>query len=1348
MDVALIDILSSYVPPLIARRLAENPEQMNLPAAEAFPTAVLLADITGFTPLTEQMAQRGPEGVETLSTLLNDYFSRLISLIAAHGGEVVKFAGDALLALWPADSEDELATATQRAAQCGLEIQAALHDTAVAPGIVLSLRIAVSAGETWVVHVGGILSRWEFTFAGDPFAHIGRAQEQTEPGEVILSPEAADLTADVCAGERMAGGHLRLESVVESAPPAPQELPPLPETAETALKTYIPGAIVARLAAGQTGWLAELRQVTVLFINLPDFAQVELGMLEQAQTVMRALQTIVYKYEGSINKLSVDDKGVNLVAAQGLPPMAHEDDAVRGMQTAVDLKAELEKLKMNFAVGVATGHVFCGLVGSDARREYTMIGDVVNMAARLMQAAPGDVLCDETTYQTAQNRFGFETLPLHFVKGKEDPVAVYRPSGEIKPIVRPQTNLVGRDAERLLLIDRMQSLLRGSGSVVVLEGEAGIGKSRLLDEGLQDAPPLNITTLVGVGSAIEKLTPYFAWRAIFSQYFGLDEGDLSPAQRQERVMARLQIYPDLPRLTPLLNVVLPLDMLENEITSQMEGQVRADNTQRLLVRLLQEAAESGPLMLALDDGQWMDSASWALLRQVSRAVRPLLIVLATRPLSAPQPIEYAQLLESDNARLARLDALPAAESLDLVCQRLGVTSLPEPAAAFIQEKAEGHPFFSEEMAYALRDAGLLAVENGKCRLAAGIADLHDVQFPDTVQGVITSRIDRLQPAQLLTLKVASVIGRVFEFNTLQYAYPIEADKPRLSDHLRRLERMNITLLEATEPALAYIFKHIITQEVAYNLMLFSQRQRLHRAVAEWFEQAHSNELMPFYTTLAYHWKRAGAATKAVDYVEKAAEQAMRDGAFREAVGLFCEAITLAGKQVSGDRRSLGAEEQGGAVSHSPTRSPTPLRRARWERQLGQAYYGLGKLTESRAHLQAALGLLNQTMPETNGRLFVGLLKQVGQLAWRRSFSRSATERDEGEREWLLEAATAHESLGQVFYYLNESLTVIYAAFRTLNLAELAGHSPQLAQGYANVGVVLGLIPLHRAVERYNRRALAIAEKLEQLPTLAYVWLLSGLYQSGVGHWAKGQAALERVTVLGQHLGDRLREGEGLNTLGLLSYYQGRFELGLKQFDDVYKLAHQSENLLHEAWAFSGKAGIFLRQGRFDEAVELAESALALLRQTADLSEEARCNVTAAVGKLRMGDKDGAIEYVDAAVRLINESMSTPTTFFTLDAYAGIAEVYLWLWRESREQGTAERKALRKAAKRAVWRLRGFARVFPFGQAGSWLYRGMWEWENGRHKRARRAWEKSVSLAQELNMPYEETLAQRQLDHCQ
>ena len=182
----------------------------------------------------------------------------------------------------------------------------------------------------------------------------------------------------------------------------------------------------------------------------------------------------------------------------------------------------------------------------------------------------------------------------------------------------------------------------------------------------------------------------------------------------------------------------------------MIGQVRASNTNELLLDLLATAVARAPTVLVLEDAQWLDSASWALTSMVHRRVQPLLLILCCRPLAEPIPADYRQLLKTPDLRRLRLDALPRGDVLALVCQRLTVPALPDAVARLVLEKAQGNPFFSEELAYALRDAGLIIVEGDQCRMAPG-ADLNSAAFPDTVQGVITSRLDRLPPTQQLAL---------------------------------------------------------------------------------------------------------------------------------------------------------------------------------------------------------------------------------------------------------------------------------------------------------------------------------------------------------------------------------------------------------------------------------------------------------------------------------------------------------------------------------------------------------------------------------------------------------------------
>lgn len=263
-----------------------------------------------------------------------------------------------------------------------------------------------------------------------------------------------------------------------------------------------------------------------------------------------------------------------------------------------------------------------------------------------------------------------------------------------------------------------------------------------------------------------------------------------------------------------------------------------------------------------------------------------MLVLATRPLVEPLPAEYRQWQQMPNVHHVKLGPLPAHDIVSLLSQRLGVNMLPETLATFIQEKGEGYPFFSEELTYALRDAGLIDIVDGECHLNADGEELRRLNLPDTVEGVIASRIDRLTPSQQLTLKVASVIGRVFPISVLHAIYPIEIDKARLTNDLIMLQQLDITPLDTPEPELAYLFKHAITQKVTYNRLLFAQRKELHRAIAQWYETHYSSDLSPFYALLAFHWEKAEVESPTTYYLSKAGNQALRGGTYKEAVGFL------------------------------------------------------------------------------------------------------------------------------------------------------------------------------------------------------------------------------------------------------------------------------------------------------------------------------------------------------------------------------------------------------------------------------------------------------------------------------
>lgn len=1339
-----VDVLARYVPALLLHRFARDPHPPDAPEAAAFPAAVLFADISGFTPLAERMVrERGPEGTEALTGRLNDFFAPLIDRIDAHGGDVAEMAGDAVVALWTPGEGEDLADAALRAAQCGLAVQTLARSSEAG----LSLCIGVGVGSVVMMQVGGVEERWHLLLSGLPITQMRDAQQRARPGDVVLSPETWALVRPRGAGgDPLAGGGGRLLRVDRPLPPLSRPVRPAALPPEAALRRYIPAAVRSRLAAGHTDWLAELRPVTVLFVNLPDLGRrpaPDPADLEQTQAVVQTVQRVLQRYEGSTIALSADAAGVTLLAAMGLPPLAHEEDAARGVGAALEIQARLRERHVRSAVGIATGRAFCGTSGSAARRvEYTLIGDVVNLAARLAVAAVSpaeEILCDPATAEAADGtgRVAFETLPDPlYVKGKTEPVTAYRPcSREPAAPAAGSHPIFGRAAECAGLAEQLRALCedRADGRIVI-EGEAGIGKSCLVADLCDRAGKAGADCLRGGGDAMEKATPYHAWRPVLSRLLGLD--DCPAAEPMDRLQAALEEAGDetekerLARLAPLLCDVLPtLDLPENELTAGMTGQVRAHNTHDLLLSLLTVAARREPTVLILEDIHWLDSASWTLALLAAERVHPLLLVLTTRPLVAPLPPDCRALLHLPGIERRALGALPAADVFSLVCLRLGVGELPRPVADLIWEKAQGNPFFSEELAHALLDAGLIHVAGECCHVAPGV-DLRAAAFPDSVQGVITARIDRLAPSEQLALKAASVIGRVFPFRTLRDIYPVAEERAALPARLDTLRRLDITPLDTPEPNLAYLFKHVITQEVAYNLMLFAQRRQLHRAVAEWYERAHGEDLSPFYPLLAHHWSRAEEADRALDYLVRAGEQALQSGAYQEAAAFLTEALTL------DDRRSAPPEAPG-----------RRFQRARWMRLLGEAYVGAGRSLEGRRHLEQAVTLLDEAVPGSRAALYAGLARQILQQALRRARP-GCRLRPARDASAATEAARAYERLAEIHYIANDPTLLIHALLRTGNLAEVAGPSPELARAYGNLCLAAGVVPLHRVAEAYGRRAEATARRVGQPAALAWVREVTGIYAIGTGRWERARQALGEALEIYERLQDRAHQQGCRALLGEVHYHQGRFERFAALYTDLHADARHCGNVQAQSWGLVGMAQSALVLGRADEAVAPCEEALVLTAPaspaaSADADRPTRILAYGllSLARLRRGEADQARQAADSALALIGQA--PPTYVPAFEGYASVAEVYLLLWEAEAKAGNACPE-LARGAWRARAALHRFARVFPIGRPRAWLWQGLAHWLSSRAGRAHRAWLSGLRAAERLEMPYERALAHHEI----
>lgn len=1305
-----------------------------MPAARDFVGAVLLLDIAGFTELTEKFALAGAEGAERLSDLLNLHFGPMTDTIIRHGGDVLSYAGDSLLAVWPASSLLELGAATAQAARAALEVQAVVKDRVLPGGFVLRQRAGLSAGPLTAVSVGGREGNWQFLVVGEPILAAGHANQEASSGTVVAIPDAWKQIQDASVGTLLDSGSVRLDAITEEPAVASQALR-LPAAVPALVRESVPLVVRDRIDAGQRAWLAEFRVVTVLFVNLQHVNLASESLFHDLQAAGATVQDVMLRYEGSVYQFLMDEKGVTAVCAFGLPPLAHENDAARGAEAALAIQRELSRLAISTSIGITTGKVFCCVYGSRSRRQYTLVGPGMNLAARFMQAAAGQVLGDALTASAARGSKAvtFEALTPVSVKGRTSPVAVFRPLWQVEEPRRLQSGsastpgIVGRTAERQVLDDALIALRQGKSGVVVIAGEAGIGKSTLVDHFRNTARESTVRCLTATGDAIEKSTPYFAWRPIFREMPGLALARIGEDASSSNPVQQLQADPLIGELAPLLNGILSFEIPENDLTRQMNERARAETTQQLLLRLIQRWQADAPMAVMVDDAQWLDSASWRLSFLLSRLPRTL-VVVASRPLPEPLPEDYKSLLEQSSIRRIDLQALPATDTEVMLCRRLGVASLPPEVSQFIQERTAGQPLFSEELAMALRDAGLIEIQGTNCRLSAAvfasvrnpIEHFRSLNLPSTLQGVITSRLDHLPVPQQLALKVGSVMGQSFSAETLREIYPVDADRQHLSAMLHELEAAGLIRHPS---AGSYAFTHALIQDVVYESVPYAHRRELHRAMAEWYER--TEDLESIYPLLAHHWRRAEHLPRAIDCSVEAGAIAMQSFANQEAVLFFTQAI-----QWDNERCSTAGV------------APDPRRHVEWELLLGKAYTNASRPAEAREHLERGLALSGRKVPASTAVATVALLREVGKQMLHRRWpgryvARHATQSDE-----ILEFARAYEALTEIYYLVDKPAHCLYAVFRSLNLAEEAATSPELARCYSSTGALLGFLTMHKSAEAYLDRATDVAARVDNAGAHAWVELAKGVYWAGVGGWEKGESALCESTSVCDRAGDRKRGDDGRTSMAAVRFFQGKFTEVLEWSEKVRASAEPRRDLRVLAEAARMRSYALLALNRVDEAAEALATLLTLREALAGAGGTHRkeyVQVPYSRFHLLRDDFVAARAAADTAAAALAKQSNSAFDF--LAERLVLAQTYLRLLKTAISNGrdNGSQKNLIAATAKTCRALSSYARVFPVGRPAATRCAGQLAWLNGRTRKAQKLWQKSLETAQALKMRYDEGL---------
>ncbi|HHS97149.1 MAG TPA: tetratricopeptide repeat protein [Chloroflexi bacterium] len=1071
----------------------------------------------------------------------------------------------------------------------------------------------------------------------------------------------------------------------------------------------------------------ERKRVTVLFSDLAGFTAMSEKMdPEDVTAVMDAyfqrMNPAVLRYGGTIEKYIGDA----ILAIFGAPKALenHEEMAVRAalaMQEALEsFNEELERqrgLRLAMRIGINTGLVMYAALEGRADRDFAIVGDTVNLASRLESACPpGRVMISAETARPLHGLFDFEPPRQIRVKGKAEPITVYIVVGEkarrgpTRGVPGLQAPMIGREAELEALQTACHRLVAGERwQTVTVVGEAGIGKTRLRREFIAwVARTYPMTrTLIGHCYAHTQNTPYALLADLLGNLFDLGT---DPAERAERLTAELQtLAPDLGEeeflywlgsASGVLGVPLDPDPMAGLAPEQ-----RRDRTFLSLERILHAVARTAPLLLVVEDLHWADALSLSFLEWlIVRAERSwpadggCLLLVLSRP-AGDEASPHGRLLARLIRRQARfLRPLDAEASNVLVTELLGGTDLPRGLLDLLYDRAQGNPFYLEEILHSLIEEGVLARDPtaGRWRVTRTVTQ---VQVPATVQGVIAARLDRLPLHDKYLLQRAAVVGRTFWTGLLQ-----EIGDGSTREALGRLESEGWIYrpgLSAIADEEEWHFHHALARDVAYESLPRAVRRPLHARVAEWLAQR-VDDVPSFFPLIAYHCEHGGILDKAVVYLRRAGEQAAAQFANADAIAHFSRALDLLSRaggdprwrweqryrlllgregvyRLTGEREAQAADLE--ALTELAREIADPDRQAEVALRWAAYYEAISEFPAAVFAAREAVGLAERA---GNPRFTIEGLIAWGRALWRQGAFDEAQERleaalalarREGNR---ASEATCLHNIGTVRYFLGDfkgareqleaalairrelgdrreeaitlgNLAGVYHALgdfhrsktlgeQVLSVYRTLGDRRNEAQALSNLGSAHHALGHLKIARDLYRQAMDLFQEIGDRRGIALTAENLGLVLHDLGDDAAARRYCEQALALEREIGDRQGEAYALTYLGLalegLAEWDGAAEAHTKAAYIRAEIGQEGPAMYNRV----GLARVEAKQGRIEEAVDRIEEVLAWMEEHGPASVEYPLHVYLSAARIFVaaGQRERAGEVISAARALLME----------------------------------------------------------------------------------------------------------------
>ncbi len=956
------------------------------------------------------------------------------------------------------------------------------------------------------------------------------------------------------------------------------------------LDKFIPRELLTKFEAARAhdAMVGERRVITMLFCDVKGSTTAAEKVDPEIWTdimngIFEYMIRPIYKYEGTVPRLMGDA----ILAFFGAP-IAHEDDPQRAVLAGLEIQEGIKDyaeeirlkhgLEFSLRVGINTGLVVVGAIGSDLRMEYTAIGDAINLAARMEQtAAPGTIQISEETYKLVAPFFDFEALGEVEVKGKAAPIKTYRPlalkksPGHLRGLEGLTSPLVGREAQLGLLNEQLQQLKIGAGSFVSVIGEAGLGKSTLIAE-LKKSNE-GTTWLRGDAVSYARSVSYFPWRQIIRQSIDAHEDDSS-----EEVRHKLSYVCDCCTLpggdVPFLEAMLAVESEESlQVVAGYQGEALVQKIADAVRGYLCGLAQEGPLAIVFDDLHWADEASLNLLLSLADLTntQPLLFICMLRPdktAASWDSINKVQQKMEARYHSVLLEPLRGEQTDALLANLLGVKDLQKNVRDMIVERADGNPFFIEELIRSLIETKQIVRENSHWRAVNADAK---VSLPDTLRGVLGARIDRLPELTKHVLQNAAVIGRSFDLRVLKQLTNLNGG---LDPQIQYLKEASLVEPFREE----YAFRHVLIQEAAYDSILIKKRVELHQRIAETLEELHANRIEEFAPLIAYHFYTA-QDPRSLKYDLLAGEKAARLYANAEAMTHFGRALEVA--------RRIGMETD----------------------QVTQIFSKLGGVLELSSRYEQALANYDE-------------LQAFG--------------RERRDRSVEMKALLAKATIYSIFSQMHNSALGEQMLLEALEISNEIGD--RATQAKLNWNLMLAYLFSKRFEPslKHAQLALTLARESGDREQLAFVLNDFCRLYTCTGKFESAYASIREARELWRSLDNQVMLADSFGSEAEALLNAGKFDASLEHSQKGLQITEKIENLWGQSYQSMLMSFVFLEKGLFSRGIQLAERSIQVADQAGLIASSIGVRSELAWVYASCGALDKSLELIERAFQVAEE----------------------------------------------------------------------------------------------------------------